>query len=630
MLPFQRLALQIHSFAALIALVLADPNDWVNVDYVISQAKVEGRSPTADARAAIIRNAQSSAGKGPWTVTSVKDILPPSKDPHDYLSWAPYHWPNCNWCSKAGRTHLAHTSLGSGHNDSAPSTSASSVLNPDDAYENEAVLNLSHRRPRRRSHSHTQALLPLMDIGIEQGQNVIPTSVPDLPVQNTATASSLSATAIPSILPVKFSALSPPAPTSTSQSRGHGPAQAAAKTTAKTSKTSCVPSPTISLAPSATWTTCPYVARDGQVNPDVRTLNGPDAINDVAQAVLYSAVAFALTRTSIYSVNVAKWIKGFFLDSATKMNPNMNFGQIVRGPGLDGVSGTFTGILDLRGLVKIANAVAIIKAANSPDWTPGQDQQMRSWSLDYSDWLMTSPIGMKTATRPNNHATFYVSQVVATKILSGDRPGAATALQDFFAGIFLDQVAKSGEQPFEAVRTRPFHYRSFNLEALITNAKLGDQLGLNLWAAKSKYGATIQTALDFAMALDPRDEDVSQIFPHVAAVAAAYGDPAGKYAAFLKKREPTYQSKSYWFYDQSSALPNAPAKNTRRVIWQREDFSQINGSDPIANVPFECPAVFRDEASVEIDNGVYVTCEELEPYFTEGKVEITLSATLFA
>ena len=50
---------------------------------------------------------------------------------------------------------------------------------------------------------------------------------------------------------------------------------------------------------------------------------------------------------------------------------------------------------------------------------------------------------------------------------------------------------------------------------------MGDQLGMNLWTAKSKYGATIQTALDFTMNVNPKGEDISDIIPHVAAVAAA-------------------------------------------------------------------------------------------------------------
>ena len=82
---------------------------------------------------------------------------------------------------------------------------------------------------------------------------------------------------------------------------------------------------------------------------------------------------------------------------------------------------------------------------------------------------------------------------------------------------------------------------------------------MDFWSAKSKYGATIQNAVDYAMNADPKSENIADIFPHVAAVAAAYGDPKGKYAAFLQNHQSTYKSQPYFFYDQKTALPNAPA-----------------------------------------------------------------------
>ena len=51
----------------------------------------------------------------------------------------------------------------------------------------------------------------------------------------------------------------------------------------------------------------------------------------------------------------------------------------------------------------------------------------------------------------------------------GDTKGAQTTLKNYFTHQFLDQIAASGEQPFEAVRTRPYHYRCFNLEAMIVS-----------------------------------------------------------------------------------------------------------------------------------------------------------------
>lgn len=148
---------------------------------------------------------------------------------------------------------------------------------------------------------------------------------------------------------------------------------------------------------------------------------------------------------------------------------------------------------------------------------------------------------------------------------------------------------------------------------------MGDQLGHNFWSAQSKYGATIQTALDFILKTDPKSEDISQVYPHVAAIIAAYGDPDGKYTKFLNKNEPNYRTKSYFFYDQPAALPNAPGSSKKRsVIWERED-SILSRNTTVPNTgtvrDFECPKVFADAMEVEIEDGLFVTCRELQPLY---------------
>ena len=86
---------------------------------------------------------------------------------------------------------------------------------------------------------------------------------------------------------------------------------------------------------------------------------------------------------------------------------------------------------------------------------------------------------------------------------------------------------------------------------------------MDFWSAKSKYGTTIQDALDWAMSADPKNENVLDIIPHVAAVAAAYGDPKGKYAAFLQKHQPDYAAQTYWYYDQPTAFTRAPGAKSK-------------------------------------------------------------------
>jgi len=121
----------------------------------------------------------------------------------------------------------------------------------------------------------------------------------------------------------------------------------------------------------------------------------------------------------------------------------------------------------------------------------------------------------------------------------------------------------------EAVRTRPYHFRAYNLAAMIvrshplpslrilltntlpqqTNARLVSHLGFDAWNLISASGGTINTALDSAMTVAPGDEDATELYPSIGAVAAVYGDAGGKYAKFLASAEQNYPARPWFFYN---------------------------------------------------------------------------------
>lgn len=119
------------------------------------------------------------------------------------------------------------------------------------------------------------------------------------------------------------------------------------------------------------------------------------------------------------------------------------------------------------------------------------------------------------------------------------------------------------------------------------------------------------------MALDPKNEDITELLPHVAAVAAAYGDPKGKYAAFLTKTMADYKTRPFWFYNQTPGLSSSPAAaaHKRRTMWAREDTAGQLQQSETQPVDFICPEVFRKESEVELDNGIFVTCDELRQFY---------------
>jgi hypothetical protein len=86
---------------------------------------------------------------------------------------------------------------------------------------------------------------------------------------------------------------------------------------------------------------------------------------------------------------------------------------------------------------------------------------------------------------------------------------------------------------------------------MITNARIGKYCGYSAWNVKTTNGSTIQTALDFTLTTSPNDELASELYPNIAAVGSVYGDPDGKYAAYLKAKDNQYVMQAYFLWDQS-------------------------------------------------------------------------------
>lgn len=324
---------------------------------------------------------------------------------------------------------------------------------------------------------------------------------------------------------------------------------------------------TTELSPPDMWKTCNYVFRDGQVNPDRSTIKDSQSFSNLSDAVLYNSIAATLQNksSSIYSQNVVNIVKAWFLDGDTGMNPNLNYAQMNRGP--NGQHGEYTGILDLRGFAKIASGILLLRKNKNTDWTADLDQQMVAWCTKYIAWLQTSPTGKQAASSNNNHGTIFVNQMAALQLIVGDVASAVNLTQAYFKGIYQGQVQANGDQPMEASRSRPYHYRNFNIAGMITNARIlkyADPTSTP-WNMTAN-GATIKTAVDFLMTTDPAAKDeqdiVAEIYPNIAAVASAYGDADGKYGAFLNASGFPYADDATFLWDQPLAGGNQTSAAT--------------------------------------------------------------------
>ncbi|KIM28654.1 hypothetical protein M408DRAFT_137744 [Serendipita vermifera MAFF 305830] len=529
-----------------------DGVDWIDPAYVKSYSS-HHNSDTANAARGIIGRAHSLAKKGPFTVTK-GNIKAPSGNERDYLSWAPYHWPDCNWCRSRGSPNGPKQNdydRDNGNNDTASAGLGASDDPLDDAF----LPDLTQQ---------------LLEYSIE---TIAPTEIPHLALRDEAL--SIPARS-PSPMSITSSIEHMSLPSSDElQIATTDEAMEADRRPSPTTRSTCTTSPTSSMAPSSTWTKCPYTAKDGKVNPDRNQLHALSQLNGFAQATIDNALASILDNDPDAAATAAKFIDIFFLNSQTGMLPSIQWGQTLRGPSQ---RGSYMGVLDFRVLVKVVNAIQVLRAANSPVWTNDRDSKMVKWAKSYITWLETSELGARPKRSANNHSSFYYAQLAALKILVGDERGAINAVQAYFSGPFREQIVSSGEQPFESTRTKPFHYRAFNLQAMMTVAKLADYLGVNMWTAQTKYRSTIKTAVDYLIKVDPEQESQSDALPLVAAALAVYGDDSkATYRHFLEsggnvqqKKKSTssypYKTKTWWFYQQPEAFKHTPVASHRRSL----------------------------------------------------------------
>ena len=234
----------------------------------------------------------------------------------------------------------------------------------------------------------------------------------------------------------------------------------------------------------------PYIKKDGLRNPTYYDITDSQEINKVEDEALTLALAYYFTREKKYAKFASKLIKTWFLDTETRQNPNLNFGQGI--PGLN--TGRGTGIIETRDVYRVQDAAILIQ--ETPNWSKENHQALKKWFSDYLTWMLESPIGKDEADSNNNHGTFYSEQVIAFALFS-ERPEVALNEIEIFKNRMESQLKADGSQPFELARTKSWNYVNMNLYGYFLIAKLAENAKIQLWNQQISEGKNMKNALDW-------------------------------------------------------------------------------------------------------------------------------------
>ncbi len=225
----------------------------------------------------------------------------------------------------------------------------------------------------------------------------------------------------------------------------------------------------------------PYIQRDGMTNPD-NFVAHRQALMRLSVQVPALTAAWKITRDAKYAAHAARHLRAWFIDEATRLNPNLLYAQAIKGR----FTGRGIGIIDTLHLVEVARAAGLLTNVD-----------VRPWFRQYLEWMTTHQNGKDERDAKNNHGTCWTMQVAEFARYTGDASLMALCRERFKTLHVPGQVAANGSFPLELRRTKPYGYSLFNLEAMASICQTLSSPQESLWHFELPDGRGMKKAMEY-------------------------------------------------------------------------------------------------------------------------------------
>lgn len=236
--------------------------------------------------------------------------------------------------------------------------------------------------------------------------------------------------------------------------------------------------------------TGPYVSRPGPPNPDAFIAHR-DALLNFSECVPALTAAFVLTNESRYAKQAVIHLRAWFIDPATRMTPDVNYGQTIP----PGKTGRPEGVIDAVHLAEVVECIPFL--TNSEVLTEPDLAALKKWFAEYFDWLNTSRLAGLARDNKSHHGTSWLLQAAAIAHLTEITDDAPlTTLRHLFkSSTIRAQIVADGTFPHELTTPNPYRNTLFNLDMMAGVCVLLSNRFESVWDYELQDGPGMRTVI---------------------------------------------------------------------------------------------------------------------------------------
>ncbi len=233
----------------------------------------------------------------------------------------------------------------------------------------------------------------------------------------------------------------------------------------------------------------PYTRKDGQTNPETREFKDKEYLPSLCDVVYADALAWYFSGNRNYAAHASKLLRAWFLDTATRMNPNLDFGQAVKGV----TNGRGEGLIETRHFIKLIDGIGLLKG--SGEWSSNDLTGMKQWFGQFLQWMQSSKVGLEEKKALNNHGVWYDAQRLSIALFL-DSSQLANRIIESAADRLDKQMNDAGQLPKELERTNSFHYTVFALNPFFIIGRLASTLNVDFFHLQTQSGKSLEKGFD--------------------------------------------------------------------------------------------------------------------------------------